>query len=90
MGKILRFWRVKKVVKYIFLVTLTIANFEVFLCYSNEEQYHISPLFEGTMDTTMLFFSALWISLYNSKLVGIHNKWFCLVAILSRTAGHAV
>ena len=33
MGKILRFWRVQNVIKYIFIVTLTIVNFEVFLVY---------------------------------------------------------
>jgi len=82
--KILSFYRMKKIIGYLFVVCLTSFNYEVFLTYLNEEQFHIKPFFEGSMDTVSLFFGSLWVLLYATKLHRVHNKWFCLAAILFR------
>ena len=87
MRKILGYWRVRRVILYAFFVTLTIVNFEVFLVYWNEEIVKITPFFEGSMDFIMLFSSSLFFMLYATKLSKVENKWFALIAILSRPIG---
>jgi hypothetical protein len=82
--KVLTHWQVKRVVFYIIIVTLTMPNFEVFYCYSNEEQFEISAVFEGGMVICIYFLQVLYLIAYGSIFVNVQNKWFALSAILAR------
>ena len=77
-------WRLKKTIKYIIIVTLTFANFEVYIAYSNEEQYHISSTFEGTMLTITFFMATFWLAMYNSVLINTRTVRVTFAAILAR------
>ncbi len=87
MFKILKLFRVRKVVKFIMIVTLTYPNFEVFLSYSNEEQFEITPIFEGSMITVVAFFASIWLILYNSTFASLRTRHFTFAAIMMRYAG---
>jgi hypothetical protein len=47
--RVLSLKRVRTNFLLIWLITITNSNFEVFIIYSNEEQYGITPLTEGGM-----------------------------------------
>ena len=87
-GKILSFYRVRKLLLYIFCVTITAVNYEVFLIYANEELYEILPFFEGFVEFLTLFACTLLLILYNTRLAHIHNKYFCCIAIIFRMCAH--
>lgn len=82
--KILSFWRVSKIFKFIVMVPLTAVNFEVFICYSNEENFEIKTVFESSMCTVVYFGTLIWLALYNSKLTNIRNRHFTGIALLLR------
>ena len=82
--KILSFFRVKKIIWYLFVVNLTAFNYEVMLTYSNEEQFHIKSFLEGSLDTLCFFMSAIALLLYATKFQEVHNKYFCLAALFAR------
>lgn len=84
MWKVINLWRVKKTLLYIFLVTLTYANFEVYIAYVNELNFEITPTFEGTMLTLSFFGTAFWLVMYNSVLINAKTKRLTLFAILAR------
>lgn len=84
--KVLSYWRVGKVLKYVIVITLLAANFEVYICYSNEEQYEIKTIFEGSMVTLSYLITTLWLILYNSTLTNIRNRYFSAAAIVVRWA----
>ena len=84
--KVLGIKRVAKVLKYIGLVTLLFANFEVFICYSNEELSGIKTIFEGSMVVIVYFASTIWLVLYNSIWANKRNRLFMIAAILARIA----
>lgn len=90
MWKILGLYRVKKTIKYIVFATLTYVNFEVFLSYSNEEQYEITPVVEGSMITVVAFFASIWLILYNSVFANKRTKWFVFTGVIARYAGTIV
>ena len=82
--KVISIWRVQKVLLYIAFVTLSCANFEVFVCYSNEEQVGIKTIFEGSMATVVYFATTIWFALYNSVWMNKRNRYFILSAIIAR------
>lgn len=84
MWKVLSLWRVKKTVSYVALVTLTYCNFEVYIGYSNEEQYEITATFEGTMLTVTFIFTTMWLAFYNSIFTNTLTKKFTLAALAAR------
>lgn len=84
MWKVLNLWRVKKTVKYIMIVTLTFVNYEVYIAYSNEEQYGITACFEGTMLTITFFMTTFWLALYNSVFINALTRRITFWAIIAR------
>ena len=90
MFKILKLFRVRKVVKFIMFVTLSYPNFEVFLSYSNEEQFEITPIFEGSMVTVVAFFASIWLILYNSTFASLRTRRFTFAAIMMRYIGSII
>jgi len=81
---VLNIFRIRKTLKYIFLATITAINFEVFIAYSNEEQYEITELFEGGMLAIMTFLTTVLLILYNSSFSKIGTKYFTLLALIAR------
>jgi len=75
---------VSKVIVYLFVITLVQANFEVFICYSNEEQAGIKTIYEGSMVTVIYFITTMWLVLYGSIWVNKRNRWFIFFAILAK------
>ena len=69
MWKIVNHYKVKRVLLYLVVVTLTLPNFEVYIAYSNEEQFEISALFEGSMVTIACVIATVWLALYGSVFV---------------------
>ena len=84
MWKIIKLYKVRKTLIFIFIASATQENWEVFLTYSNEEQYHITPFFEGGMVTIVLVISSFWLILYNSTFANRRTRWFSFVAIIMR------
>ena len=82
--KILSIQRMSKNFKYIIIVSLTMINWEVFISYSNEEQYHITPLFEGGMLTITIFFATTWLMAYNSVFADKKARYFVTFGLLCR------
>jgi hypothetical protein len=87
MWKILGLYRVRKTIKYIIIATLTYVNFEVILSYSNEEQYEITPVVEGSMISVVAFFASIWLIFYNSVFANKRTRWFVIIAVVARFAG---
>lgn len=69
---------------FIFVATITAANFEVFVAYSNELQYGITALYEGEMLSLVAVFVTVWLILYNSTFSNYRTRYFTLVAIAAR------
>lgn len=84
MAKVFKLWRVSRVILYLFVVTIAFVNWEVYLSYSNEEQFEILPIFEGGMVTILFILQVVLLILYNSYWIKIPNKYFVRVAILFR------
>jgi len=87
---VISIYKVRKTLLYIFVASITCANFEVFIAYSNEHFYHITPLFEGEMITTMFVMTAFFLVLYNSAFANIRTRRFSTVAIIARVSSWAV
>lgn len=83
-------FKVRKTLLYIFVASITCANFEVFVAYSNEHFYHITPLFEGEMITVMFVMTAFFLVLYNSAFANIRTRRFSTIAIVARVSSWAV
>jgi hypothetical protein len=90
MRKILGLPKVRKTLTYMVFAALTSLNWEVYIAYSNEEQYHITPLFEGGMITITFIITAIWLILYNSTFSNVRTRYFVVVAILMRVLGVAI
>ena len=90
MRKILGLPKVRKTLRYMLFAALTSLNWEVYIAYSNEEQYHITPLFEGGMITITFILTAIWLILYNSTFSNVRTRYFVVVAILMRVLGVAI
>ena len=88
MMKVCSLWRVKRVILFIFVATLTCTNQDVYLIYSNEHQYGIDAYFMGTMLTICSFGATFWLVMYNSTFVNVRNRWFILCAYLFRFFGN--
>ena len=82
--KILSIDRMSKNVKFIIIVSLTMINWEVFISYSNEEQYEITPLFEGGMLTITIFIATAWLMAYNSVFAHKKARYFVIFGLLCR------
>jgi uncharacterized membrane protein len=87
MKKILGLPKVGKTLRYMICAAICSFNWEVYIAYSNEEQYHITPLFEGGMITITFITTAFWLILYNSTFSNVRTRYFVLVAILMRVLG---
>ena len=73
--------------QFMFLTALSSFNWEVYIVYSNEEQYHLKPLFEGSMITITFLISAIWLILYNSTFSNFRTRYFTIAAIIMRAFG---
>jgi hypothetical protein len=87
MFKVLGLPKVKKTLQFMFFAAVSSPNWEVFVAYSNEEQYHITPLFEGGMITISFIMSAIWLILYNSTFSNARTRWFTIKAVFMRAVG---
>ena len=87
MCKVLGLPKVKKTLQFMFFAAVSSPNWEVFVAYSNEEQYHITPLFEGGMITITFIATAIWLILYNSTFSNVRTRYFTIVAIIMRALG---
>jgi hypothetical protein len=87
MRKILGLPKVRRTLTYMFFAALSTLNWEVYIAYSNEEQYNITPLFEGGMITITFIATAIWLILYNSTFSNVRTRYFTIVAIIMRALG---
>lgn len=67
------------------MLTVTVLNFEVYLSYSNEFQYEITPLFEGTMLTICFFMTTILLAMYNSTFANYRTATFVKLGIFGRS-----
>jgi hypothetical protein len=90
LGKVISLWRVKRVMIYIFVATLTCTNQDVFLIYSNEVQFNIDALFMGSMATISFFGTTYWLMLYNSTFANTKCKRLIMISYILRFFGNNI
>lgn len=81
--KVLEIPNVKKMTMFLFLITLTLPNMEVYLIYSNEHQKHISILFESGMISISVTITILLLIVYTSNSIKTPILTFQSVAFVA-------